>query len=81
MRCSQVRAASELHFGALREVAVRERQGALSRRAGNALLGRYAPDSARLEGSSIVDEQGECLTPVRDYQGVNREISEGKADF
>ena len=43
-------ASSELQFGALREVAARERQGALS--------GGYAPDSARAEGSSIVDEPG-----------------------
>ena len=27
---------------------------------GSALSGRYAPDSARAEGSSIVDEPGEC---------------------
>ena len=41
-------------------VAARERQGALSRRAGSTLLsGGYAPDSAKAEGSSIVDEPGE----------------------
>ena len=28
--------------------------------AGSALSGGYAPDSARAEGSSIVDEPGEC---------------------
>ena len=44
-----MRASSELHFGALREVAARERQGAV-----------YAPDSAKAEGSLIVDEPGEC---------------------
>ena len=27
---------------------------------GSALSGGYTPDSARLEGSSIVDERGEC---------------------
>ena len=27
---------------------------------GSALSGEYAPDSARAEGSSIVDEPGEC---------------------
>ena len=27
---------------------------------GSALSGKYAPDSARTEGSSIVDELGEC---------------------
>ena len=31
--CSQVRASSELQFGAIREEAARERQGALLRRA------------------------------------------------
>ena len=35
---------------------------------GRALSGGYAPDLARAEGSSIVDEPGECLTPVRDNQ-------------
>ena len=38
-------------------VAARERQGALSRRA--CLSGGYAPDSAKAESSSIVDEPGE----------------------
>ena len=27
---------------------------------GSALSGEYAPDSAKAEGSSIVDEPGEC---------------------
>ena len=27
---------------------------------GGAILGGYAPDSARADGSSIVDEPGEC---------------------
>ena len=35
---------------------------------GSALSGEYAPDSARAEGSSIVDEPGECSTPVRENQ-------------
>ena len=33
-----------------------------------ALSGGYAPDSARVEGSSIVNEPGECRTPVRENQ-------------
>ena len=52
-------ASSELQFGALRE-------GGGTRKAGNtvaeslvALSGGYAPDSAKAEGSSIVDEPGE----------------------
>ena len=32
---------------------------------GSALSGGYVPYSARAEGSSIVDEPGECWTPVR----------------
>ena len=40
-------------------VAARERQGALSREPGSSLSGGYAPDSAKAEGSSIVDEPGE----------------------
>ena len=54
-----MRASSELQFGALREVAARERQGALSREPGSTLSAGYAPDSARAEVSSIVDESGE----------------------
>ena len=55
-----MRASSELQFGALRNgVAARERQGILSRKPGSALSGGYAPDSAKAEGSSIVDEPGE----------------------
>ena len=30
------------------------------------LSGEYAPESARVEGSPIVDEPGECSTPVRE---------------
>ena len=41
-------------------VAARERQGALSRAWQSALSGGYAPDSAKAERSSIVDEPGEC---------------------
>ena len=46
---------------AFRRVAARERQvaGALSLRPDSSLSGRYAPDSAKAEGSSIVDEPGE----------------------
>ena len=70
--CSQVRASSELQFDALREgggtreagsgaVAARERQGPEHCRGdpGSALSGRYAPDSTKAEGSSIVDKPGE----------------------
>ena len=57
----QMRASSELQFGALREVWRHARgkehcRGEFS----GALSGGYAPDSAKVEGSSIVDEPGEC---------------------
>ena len=58
--CFQVRASSELQFGALREVwrhaKVREH---CRGEPGSALSGGYAPDSARAEGSSIFDQPGE----------------------
>ena len=48
---------------------------------GSALSGGYAPDSAKVKGSSIVDEPGEGWTPVREnHRRLNREVSEGKAD-
>ena len=52
-------------------VAARERQGTLSRRAyySSALSGGYASDSAKAEGSSIVDEPGEGCTPVGENKG------------
>ena len=52
---------SELELGALREV-WRHARGREHCRGepGSALSGEYAPDSARAEGSSIVDEPGEC---------------------
>ena len=58
--CSQVRASSELQFGAPREV-WRHARGREHCRGepGSALSGDHALDSARVEGSSIVDEPGE----------------------
>ena len=54
-------ASSELQFGALREV-WRHAGGREHCRGepGSALSGGYALDSAKAEGSSIVDEPGEC---------------------
>ena len=54
-------ASSELQFGALRKVwrHVRGREHYRGE-SGSALSGWYAPDSAKAEGSSIVDEPGEC---------------------
>ena len=49
---------SELQFGALREGGGTREAGTLSREPGSALSGGYAPDSAKVEGSSIVDEPG-----------------------
>ena len=58
--CSQVRASSELQFCALREVWPHARGREHCRGgSGSALSGGYAPDSAKAEGSSIVDEPGE----------------------
>ena len=54
-------ASSELQFGALREGGgTREAGSTVSRgEPGSSLSGGYAPDSAKAEGSSIVDEPGE----------------------
>ena len=54
-------ASSELQFGALWEVVAREGRGHFREKPGSALAGGYAPDWARVGGSSIVDEPGgEC---------------------
>ena len=55
-----MRASSELQFGALREV-WRHARGREHCRGepGSALSGGFAPDSVKVEGSSIADEQGE----------------------
>ena len=56
-----MRASSELQFGALREVWQHARGREHCRgEPGSALLGGYAPDSAKAESSSIIDEPGEC---------------------
>ena len=56
-----MRTSSELQFGAFREV-WRYARGREHCRGepGSALSGGYAPDSARADGSSIVDKPGEC---------------------
>ena len=46
----------------------------------SALSGGYAPDSAKAEGSSIVDEPGGAEPLCARITGLNREVSEGKAD-
>ena len=56
-----MRASSELQFDALREVWRYARGKEHCRREpGSAISGGYAPDSAKAEGRSIVDEPGEC---------------------
>ena len=70
-----MRASSELQFGALQEV-WRHCRG----KSGSALSDGYALDSAKAESSSIVDEPGDCCTLVRENQGANWEVFEGKAD-
>ena len=51
-------APSELQFRALRKGGGTQEAGSTVA-AGNALSGGYAPDSAKAEGRSIVDEPGE----------------------
>ena len=64
-----MRTSSELQFGALRGVFLHARGREHCRgEPGSALSGGYAPDSAKAEGSSIVDEPGEFRTPVRENQ-------------
>ena len=58
--CSRVLASSVLQFGALREVAAQKRWQHCRGEPDSARSGGYTPDSARAEGSSIVDEPGEC---------------------
>ena len=76
-----MRISSELQFGADQEVLrhVRGREHCRGK-SGSALLGGYAPDLANAEGSSMVDEPGQCWTLVREYQGANREVFEGKGN-
>ena len=53
-------ASSEPQFGALREVGRHARDREHCRKEpGSALSGGYAPDSVKVDGSSIVDEPGE----------------------
>ena len=55
-----MRASSELQFGVLREGGWHARGREHCRgEPGSALSGGYAPDSAKAEGSSIVDEPRE----------------------
>ena len=53
-------ASSELQFGALRRWRHARGREHCQGESGSALLGGYAPDSARAEGSSIVDELEKC---------------------
>ena len=55
-----MRASSELQFGALPEGGgSREAGSTVAGEPGSALSGGYAPDSAKAEDSTIVDEPGE----------------------
>ena len=57
-----MRTSSKIQFGALREVwqHARGRGHCRGEPGSSALSGGYAPDSTKAEGSSIVDEPGEC---------------------
>ena len=57
--CSQVRASFEPQFDALREGGGTRGREHCRGEPGSALSGGYASDSAKAEGSSIVDEPGE----------------------
>ena len=54
-------ASSELQFGALREGGGTREAGSTVCRGepGSSLLGEYAPDWGKADGSSVVDEPGE----------------------
>ena len=52
-------ASSELQFGGLRESGGTREAGSTRGEPGGSLSGGYAPDSAKVEGSSIADEPGE----------------------
>ena len=54
-----MRASSESQFGALREGGGTREAGSTVAESLVALSGGYIPDSAKAEGSSIVDEPGE----------------------
>ena len=54
-----MRASSELQFSALREGGSTGGKEHCRGEPGSALSGGYAPDSAKAEGNSIVDEPGE----------------------
>ena len=56
-----MRVSSELQFDVVQDVwrHVRNRKHCRGK-SGSALLGGYAPESVNEEGSSIVDEPGEC---------------------
>ena len=54
-----MRASSEPQFGGLREGRHARGREHCRGEPGSALSGGYAPDSAKAEGSSIVDEPGE----------------------
>ena len=64
-----MRASSGLKISVLREVwrHVRDREH-YREEPSCVLSGGYAPDLAKAEGSSILDEPGESRTPVRENQ-------------
>ena len=75
-------ASSELQLSALREVAARERQGALSREKLVALylVGTHQIQRGRRAARSSTSQGSAELLCAR-IKGANREVSEGKADL
>ena len=76
LRCTPLPISNLMPFGRWWHARGREH---CRRQPGSALSGGYAPDSARAEGSSIVDEPGGCWTPVRENQRREPGGSGGKS--
>ena len=77
-RCSLLPSSNLVHLGRWRHARGREHYRG---EPGSALSGGYAPDSARTESSSIVDEPGAAEPLCARIKGANPEVSEGKADL
>ena len=80
--CSQVRASSEFHFDALREVAACERQGSTVAESLVVLFRMGTPQTRRGQrGARRSTGQGSAEPLCTIIKGVNREVSERKADI
>ena len=77
-------ASSELQFEALREVVVREKQGALSRKDWEGTAALYRVSAYQVRGGPRAarssTSQGSAATPCARVNGANRVIYEAKCD-